>query len=87
MHWLDSNFIPMDSKKFGFQNFDYIIRFAIKNESEIEKLRSRDRRIFEKNRFYEIETLTHNHVNTVSYKRNWTSSSDSVCDLVPLTEI
>ena len=50
MHWLDSNFIPMDSKKFGFQNFDYIIRFAIKNESEIEKLRSRDRRILQKNR-------------------------------------
>ena len=45
----------MDSKKFGFRNFDNIIRFAIKNESEIEKLRSRDRRIFEKNRFYEIE--------------------------------
>ena len=68
--WLDSNFIPMDSKKFEFRNSDYIIRFAIKNESEIEKLRSRDRRISEKNRFYEIETLTHNHVNTVSDKRN-----------------
>ena len=59
----------------------------IKNESEIEKLRSRDQRIFEKNRFYEIETLTHNHVNTVNYKPNWTSSSDSICDLFPLTEI
>ena len=44
--WLDSNFIPMDSKKFGFRKLDYIIRFAIKNESEIEKLRSRDRQIF-----------------------------------------
>ena len=66
--WLDSNFIPMDSKKFGFWNFDYIIRFAIKNESEIEKLRSRDWRIFEKNRFYEIKTLTHNNVNTVFLK-------------------
>ena len=84
---MDSNFIPMDSKKFGFQNFDYIIRFAIKNESEIEKLRSRDRRIFEKNRFYEIETLTHNNVNTVSDKRNWTGSSDSTCNLVLLTEV
>ena len=68
--WLDSNFIPMDSKKFEFWNFDYIIRFAIKNESEIEKLRSRDRRISEKNRFYEIKTLTHNSVNTISDKRN-----------------
>ena len=67
---LDSNFIPMDFKKFGFRNFEFSIRFAIKNESEIEKFRSRDQRIFEKNQFYEIETLTHNHVNTVSDKRN-----------------
>ena len=87
MHWLDSNFIPMDSKKFEFWNFDYIIRFAIKNESEIEKLRSRDRRISEKNRFYEIKTLTHNSVNTISDKRNWTGSSDSACDLLLLTEV
>ena len=27
----------MDSKKFGFRNFDLSIRFAMKNESEIEK--------------------------------------------------
>ena len=87
MLWLDSNFIPMDSKKFEFRNFDYIIRFTIKNESVIEKFRSRDQRIFEENRFYEIETLTHHHVNTVSDKRTCTSSSDSVCDLVPLTEV
>ena len=40
-----------------------------------------------KNHFYEIEILTHNHVNTVSDKRNWTSSSDSVCDFDPLTEV
>ena len=26
--WLDFNFIPMDSKKFGFWNFDYTIRFT-----------------------------------------------------------
>ena len=70
--WLDSNFIPMDSKKFGFLNFDYIIRFARKNESENGKLRSRDLRIFAKNRFYEIETLTHDNVNTVSDKRDRT---------------
>ena len=67
--------------------FDYIIRFALKNESEIEKLRSRDQWIFEKDRFYEIETLSHNNVNMVSDKRNWTGSSDSTCNLVPLTEV
>ena len=87
IHWLDSNFIPMDSKKFEFRNFDYIIRFAMKNESGIEKFRSRDQRIFEENRFYEIKTLTHNHVNTISDKRNWTGSSDSTCNLVPLTAV
>ena len=86
-HWSDSNFIPMDSKKFEFRNFDYIIRFAMKNESGIEKFRSRDQRIFEENRFYEIKTLTHNHVNTISDKRNWTGSSDSTCNLVLLTEV
>ena len=87
IEWLDSNFIPMDSKKFEFRNFDYIIRFAMKNESGIEKFRSRDQRIFEENRFYEIKTLTHNHVNTISDKRNWTGSSDSTCNLVLLTEV
>ena len=69
-YWLVSNFIPLDSKKFEFRDFDFIIRFAIKNESEIEKFRSRDQRILEENRFYEIKTLTHNHVNTVSDNRN-----------------
>ena len=44
----------------------------MKNEPEIEKLRSREQCIFEKNRFYEIETR--NNVNTVSDKRNWTGS-------------
>ena len=87
IQWSDSNFIPMDSKKFEFRNFDYIIRFAMKNESGIEKFRSRDQRIFEENRFYEIKTLTHNHVNTISDKRNWTGSSDSTCNLVLLTEV
>ena len=70
IHWLDSNFIPMDSKKFEFRHFIYIIRFAIKNESGIEKFRSRDQRFFGENRFYEIKTLTHNSVNTISDKRN-----------------
>ena len=51
------------------------------------KLRSPGRRIFEKNRFYQNETLTHIRVNTVIDKRNWTDSSDSGYDLVPLTEV
>ena len=46
----------MDFKKYEFRDFDSIIRFAIKNESEIEKLRSRDRWIFLKIQFYENET-------------------------------
>ena len=41
----------MDIEKFGFQYFDFGIRFAIKNESEIEKFKSRDQRIFEKKLF------------------------------------
>ena len=63
----------MDSKKYGFPNFDSTIRFVTENKSEIEKLRSCDRRIFEKPRFYEIETLMHNNVDTASDKHNWTS--------------
>ena len=77
----------MDSKKFEFRDLNSIIRFAIKKESEIEKLRSRDRRIFLKIRFYEIEILTHNNFNTVSDKRNWTGSLDSTCKPVHLTEV
>ena len=49
--WLDSNFIPTDSKKFEFQNFNYTIRFSIKNKLRIEKMRSCNHRIFEKNQF------------------------------------
>ena len=37
-HWLVSNFIPIDSKKFGLLDFDYITRLEIKNESEIKKI-------------------------------------------------
>ena len=40
-----------DSKKFEFQNFNSTIRFFIKNKLEFKKMRSRDRRIFEKNQF------------------------------------
>ena len=72
-HWLVSNLIPMNSKIFGFRNFDYIIRFAIKYESEIKKWGHVIGGFSRKNWFYEIETLTHNNVNTVSEKRNWTS--------------
>jgi len=33
--WLDSNFIPMESKKFGFRNFDYIeIKFESNQVSD-----------------------------------------------------
>ena len=50
-------------------------------------MRSRDWRIFEKNRFYEIETLTHNNVNTLSDKLNWNDSSDQASYKVPLMEV
>ena len=40
--WLDSNFIPMDSKKFEFKDFNKAMRIYIKNESETENMRSRD---------------------------------------------
>ena len=55
-------------------------------------MRSRDRQEksilrIEKNRFYEIKTLTHNNGNTVSDNCNWTGSSDSACYLVHLTEV
>ena len=36
-YWLDSNLIPIDSKKLRFWNLDYIIRFTSKNESGIAK--------------------------------------------------
>ena len=55
--WLDSNFIPMDSKKFEFWNFDYTIRFVIENKPGYEKLRSRDCQILEKSRFYFLESI------------------------------
>ena len=36
-HWLVSNFIPTDSKKFEFQNFNSTIRFCIKSKLEFKK--------------------------------------------------
>ena len=36
-HWLVSNFIPTDSKKFESKNFNKTIRFSIKNKLEIKK--------------------------------------------------
>ena len=57
----------MYSKKFEFWNFDYIIKFAIKNESGIANMRSSDLKIFEENRFQNLKTLMHNNVN--DYKR------------------
>ena len=57
----------MYSQKFEFWNFDYIIKFAIKNESGIANMRSSDLKIFEENRFQNLKTLMHNNVN--DYKR------------------
>ena len=37
LHWLDSNFIPKNSKKFEYRNFDKAIRIYIKNEPETRK--------------------------------------------------
>ena len=37
MHWLDSNFIPKNSKKFEYRNFDKAIRIYTENESETQK--------------------------------------------------
>ena len=67
-HWLVSNFFPMNSKKFEFRDFDSIIRFAIENESEIEKLRSRDRQIFLKIRFYVINAIGLAHLIQHTYR-------------------
>ena len=36
-HWFDSNFIPRNSKKFEYRNFDKAIRIYIENESETRK--------------------------------------------------
>ena len=36
---MGSNFIPVDSKMSEFRNYDNIIRFLIKNKSDIEKYR------------------------------------------------
>ena len=40
--WLDSNFIPMDSKKFEYKALIWAMKIYIKNESETKNLRSRD---------------------------------------------
>ena len=60
-HWLYSNFIPMDSKKLEFCNIDYImiLQHGIlsdswsKKEPRNENMKSCDRQIFEKSRFYD----------------------------------
>ena len=45
--WLSLNFIPMNSRKMEFWNFNY--RFTIKNVSEIEKIEGSLPTDFEKN--------------------------------------
>ena len=37
LDWSDSNFIPIESKKFEFWNFDKTIRIYIENEPETRK--------------------------------------------------
>ena len=46
-----------------------------------------DSKKFELRNFDTEGILTQNHVNTVIDKRNWTDPSDSVYDLVLLTEV
>ena len=47
-YWSDSNFIPMESKKFEFWIANWAIRIYIKNELEIVNMRSGDfSKIFE----------------------------------------
>ena len=75
----------LKSSDFGISTISSDSQSKMSQESK--KIRSRDRRIFEKNPYYEIKTLTHNNVKTVSDKRNWTGSSDSACDLLLLTEV
>ena len=60
----------MDSKKFRFRNFDFIIRIRIKISQKSKNWGRVIDRFLRKN--------------TLSDKRNGTGSSDSVCDLVPL---
>ena len=84
--WIQTLFLwILKSSNFGIPTISSDSQSKMSQESK--KIRSRDRRIFEKNPYYEIKTLTHNNVNTVSDRSNWTGSSDSACDLVPLTEV
>ena len=59
--WLVSNFITTDSKKIESNNFNYTIRFSIKNNLEIKKKSD-----FREKSIYDFQTLTHNIVNTVT---------------------
>ena len=84
--WIQTLFLwILKSSDFGISTISSDSQSKMSQESK--KIRSRDRRIFEKNPYYEIKTLTHNSVNTISDKRNWTGSSDSACDLLLLTEV
>ena len=58
----------LKSSDFGISTISSDSQSKMSQESK--KIRSRDRRIFEKNPYYEIKTLTHNNVNTVSDRSN-----------------
>ena len=65
VHWSDSNFIPIESKKFEFWNLNLAIRICIKNDSEIGIMRSRDFRNILNFSIWNFETLTRFCGNTV----------------------
>ena len=74
-----SNFIPTDSKKFEFQDFNWTMRFFIKNKLELKKNEVTWPSDFWEKSIYDFETLTHNIVNTVSNRQFLISSSDATC--------
>ena len=67
--WIQTLFLwILKSSNFGISTISSDSQSKMSQESK--KIRSRDRRIFEKNPYYEIKTLTHNNVNTVSDRSN-----------------
>jgi len=75
---LVSNFIPTNSKKFEFQNFNWTIRFFIKNKLEFKNEVTWPSDFWEKS-IYDFETLTHNIVNMVSDRPFLIGWSDVKC--------
>ena len=75
-NWSDSNFIPIESKKFEFWNLNLAIKIYIKYESEIEIMRSPDFRIVLSFSIWNYETLTRFCGNTVFRNLNLTGASE-----------